>query len=84
MQTALFYGSDQWADEMQLDCISETLMVALFYGSCFYCVGALPDWCLNVGSYSPLDSSYVLVQRSRRGQLFMYFNDERMKKSEIK
>lgn len=31
--TALFYGGDQWADEMQLDCISETLMVALLYGS---------------------------------------------------
>lgn len=37
LQTALFYGSDHWADEMQLDCVSETLMVALFYGSCFYC-----------------------------------------------
>lgn len=23
------------ADEMRLDCISEALMVALFYGSCF-------------------------------------------------
>lgn len=31
VQTAHLNGTDQWADEMQLDCISETLMVALFY-----------------------------------------------------
>lgn len=47
VQTALFHGKDRRADEMQLDCISETLMRALFYASCFY-------WALERGQIGVL------------------------------
>lgn len=84
--TALFKGTDQRADEMQLDCISETLMVALFYRSCFLRrLGLWPDQGLKVGAYSPLGSSYIpLLKGVRGGQLFMFFNDEWMNKRKKK
>lgn len=71
---------------MQLDCISETLMVALFYTSCFLRrLGLWPDQCLNVGAYSPLGSSCIpLLKGVRGGQLFMFFNDEWMNKCKKK
>lgn len=84
--TALFKGTDQRADEMQLDCISETLMVALFYRSCFLRrLGLWPDQGLKVGAYSPLGSSCIpVLEGVRGGQLFMFFNDEWMNKRKKK
>lgn len=86
VQIALFNGTDQWTDEMQLDCISETLMVALFDGSCFYYALELCQISASTHrSYSPLGSSYIsMFKGARGGQLFMCFNDKWMNKGKIK
>lgn len=87
VQIALFNGADQWTDEMQLDCISETLMVALFDGSCFYYALELCQISvLTHRSYSPLGSSYISMFKGARGggQVFMCFNDKWMNKGKIK
>lgn len=80
-KTALVCIGDQLADEMQLDCISETLMEAILLFP-----GALPHWCLSVGSHGPLDSSYTSLFKAAGGvRAFMCFNDERVgRKSETK
>lgn len=73
VQIALFNGTDQWTDEMQLDCISETLMVALFDGSCFYYALELCQIsALTHRSYSPLGSSYISMFKGARGGSAFY------------